>query len=461
MPQNTGLIKELKELLQAHRGAFGQERIFMRVVGLVIGEIMTFGRHTLTQVLMSMGLAGDPWSAWYRVFSRGRFDEEAVTKQLFRETLQHVAPDEVYVVGGDGTQIARDSKRMEGSSWLKCPRNPPFKRGIHRAQRFFHGAWLMPPEEGYSRALPLRMLPAFNEKAVRAQHEAVKEWAAGLSYVEWVRKQMDEVGRIGQMILGLFDGSYDTLGWWKGLPERVITLVRTAKNRDLREVYTGDDRRRKYGPKAPTPGEWLQERRGWRSLQLTVRRRQRRMAYRVEGPYIRYGAAETPLFLIVVRGQHYYKGGKRRYRNSAYYLVNAAPTTDGGWQLPLPVEDLLFWAWQRWELEVTHREIKTDFGVGDKQCWHPLSAVASVQWGAWVYALLVLAGYRTWGLCGVPPLSTGWWSGARRWSYSRLLQQYRAALLTDQKYTPCWPGIPTNWGDKEHALRELFAPWPV
>ena len=461
MPQETNLIKELSQLLQAYRGIFGQERIFMRIVGLVFGEIMTFGRHTLSQVLVAMGLEADPWSPWYRMFSQGRFDEEAVTAVLFQETLEHVGPDELYVVGGDGTQIARDSRKMEGTSWLKCPRNPPFKRGIHRAQRFFHGAWLMPPEQGYSRALPLRMLPAFNEKAVREQHEAVKEWEAGLVFLDWVKGRLAAAGRTKQKLLGLFDGSYDTLDWWKNLPTETITLVRTASNRDLREPYVGTDRRRKYGPKAPTPGEWLQARSGWQTIELKVRCRRRRMAYRVEGPYLRYRAADTPLFLIVVRGQEYYRGNRRCYRQPAYYLVNAVLTDEGNWELPLPVETLLFWAWQRWELEVTHRELKTDFGVGDKQCWHPHSAVSSVQWGAWVYALLVLAGYRTWGLCGSPPLTTGWWSGARRWSWSRLLQQYRAALLSDQKYTPCWPGIPANWGHKELALRDLFVPLPV
>ncbi|MFC1960962.1 transposase, partial [Chloroflexota bacterium] len=291
--QNSELIKNLRMLLLAHRGAFGQERIFMRMIGGVIGEIMTFGRHTLTQVLVALGLGADPWSAWYRLFSRNRFDEEAVTKQLFRETLQHVAADEVYVVGGDVTEIARDSHKMEGSCWLKCPRNPPFMRSIHRAQRFLHGAWLMPPEQGYSRALPLRMIPAFTEKAKRRRHEAVKEWAAGRSYMQWVREQLDEAGRAEQQVLGLFDGSYDTLDWWKTLPDRVFTLVRTAKNRDLRELYTGTDRRRKYGPKALKPGEWLHVKEGWTTLYLTIRRRKRRMVYRVEGPYIRYGAADT------------------------------------------------------------------------------------------------------------------------------------------------------------------------
>jgi hypothetical protein len=462
VPQNEALIKHLAELLQAHRPAFGQERVFLRVVGFVFGEIMTFTRHTVTQVLVAMGLAAVCWSGWYRLFSRKRFDEAAVAAVLFQETLQHVGPDAVYVVGGDGTQIARDSQKMEGSSWLKCPRNPPFKRSIHRAQRFFHGAWLLPPEDGYSRALPLRLLPAFNPKAVRQEHNAVTEGEAGLAYMRWVREQLDAAGRTAQPVLGLFDGSYDTLAWWKGLPAGVVTLVRTAKNRDLRELYTGTDRRRKYGPKALTPDEWLQVKDGgWTTTHLRVRRRKRRMVYRVEGPCIRYGAADTPLFLIVVRGERYTKNGKQKYRQPAYYLVNALQAADGSWVLPLPIEPLLFWAWQRWELEVTHREMKTDFGVGDKQCWHPHSAVSAVQWGAWVYAILVLAGYRTFGLCSAPPLATAWWSGARRWSWPRLLNQYRAVLLTDAKYTPCWPAIPTNWGDKEAALRDLFVPLPV
>jgi len=317
----------------------------------------------------------------------------------------------------------------------------------------------MPPEAGYSRALPLRMLPAFNPKAERQQHAARKEWEAGHEYLQWIRDGLDAEGRAEQVVLGLFDGSYDTLGWWKKLPAGVVTLVRTAKNRDLRAMYEGPNKQRKYGDKVPSPGEWLRKRDGWTTTHLTVRRRQRRMVYRVEGPFLRYGASDTPLFLLVVRGEAYYKNGTRHYRKFAYYLVNAVQNDDGAWVLPIPVGQLLFWAWQRWELEVTHREMKTDFGVGDKQCFNPRAAVSSVQWGAWVYALLVLAGYRTYGLCGSPSLSTAWWSGARRWSYVRLLAQYRAALFSDETYTPCWPGTPTNWGRKDQALRDLF--WPL
>jgi len=72
---------------------------------------------------------------------------------------------------------------------------------------------------------------------------------------------------------------------------------------------------------------------------------------------------------------------------------------NGQWRLPLPVETLLAWLCQRWELEVSHREIKSGFGAGEKQYWNPSSSIAFVQRGVWVYALLLLSAYRgAWGL---------------------------------------------------------------
>ena len=49
------LLQKLFELLERHRTAFGQERVYWRVVGMVLGEIFNFGRHTVTQGLMCLG----------------------------------------------------------------------------------------------------------------------------------------------------------------------------------------------------------------------------------------------------------------------------------------------------------------------------------------------------------------------------------------------------------------------
>lgn len=444
IPQNGELLKQLKELLKAHRHLFGQERVFQRVALLVVAEIVVFARHTVTQLLMGIGQTEGDWSSWYRLFSRKRFPYDEASGVLFGETLRHVASQELYVVGGDGTQTRRSSGKMEGAHWLHNPQSPVFKRGIHVAQRWFHGSWLTPAENGYSRAVPLRWLPAFTEKSQPRVTAPCKEWEAAVAFLVWVRQQLCTAGRTGQQVLMVADGHYDTLPLWQHLPAGVILLARSAKNRALWLLPGPQDRKnRRYGQRAPLPADYWRERKGWRPLQLQVRGKERHLQVKVAGPFLRRGASNRPLFLIIVRG----KDNRRTRRPPLPFLVNAGLDASGHWVLPVPVEQLLFWAWQRWELEVAHRELKSNFGLGNKQCWNPVAAVTSVQWSAWVYALLLLAGYRSWGLTTTPTVPTRWWHGSGRWSLNTLWRGYRAALWGPHQFQPLDPDSWLTKGD--------------
>lgn len=422
IPQNQELIKELSSLLESQRAVLGQRRVYERILWLILAEIVVFGRHTIAQMLMSIGYTEADWSGWYRLFSAARFRWEAACEKLFEETLQHVGEDEVYVVAGDGTQTRRSSLKMEGAQWLHNPQSPLFARGIHIAQRWFNGSWLMPAENGYSRAMPLRWLPAFTEKSNPQATKPRKEWECAVDFLEWLLQRFEVAGRTKQKLLMVGDGTYDTINLWKELPDGVILMARSAKNRALFILpKAGARANRKYGERAPTPQQQWAPGHRWDKLKLTVRGLDRHLQIRVEGPYLRKGVPERPLFLIVVRG----KDNRRTQRIPLPFLVNAVHSQDGGWQLPLPVEELLFWSWQRWEVEVAHRELKSNFGLGHKQCWSP---IAAVQWSAWVYSLLLLAGYRCWGLTGAPSVPTAWWRGSGRWSLNTLWRGYRAAL---------------------------------
>lgn len=454
------LLQALLTLLAAHRSAFKQERPFARAVALVFGEVFAFARHTVTQSLLALGLTDADWTAWYRLFSRERFDEAKLTGCLFRETLAHVGVDEPYVIGVDSTQLPRTSQTMVGTGWLRAPRTAVFKRGIHRAQRFLHGAWLTPIQEGYTRAVPLRFLPAFPTKAVRGEWPPRKEWEAGLEFVTWVRQGLDQVGRGTQRLIVLGDGAYDTVEFWRGLPLNAVAIVRTARNRRLREplpAHERGDKRRKYGPHAPRPQDWLADRKAWPKVKVKVRGREFHLRYRIEGPYVRERVAQRPLFLVVVAGAVWQAGKKeprRARRRPSFYLVSAIQR-DGVWQMPLDAQQVLEWVWQRWELEVAHREMKSSFGVGEKQCFHPRSAVVAVQFSVWVYAVLLLAGYRAWGLFGGPPTPARWWGGARRWSFTTLWRSYRAAVWGTSEFRAVWTRTSDNWLAKEAALMAL------
>jgi hypothetical protein len=465
----TPLLDALWRLLLSHRPAFSQERTFLRAQALLLGHLLCFARRTITQALIALGLTDYDWSAFYRIFGKkGRIDYETLSAIFFRETLPHIAPSGPYVAVVDGVQLPRSSRQMPGTSWLKCPKTPPFSPGPHRAQRFLHLAALLPKSEtGYSRALPLRFEPAFPEKAVPAEgFSPKKQWEAALESVGWLRANLDAAGREGQRLLVVADGDFSVAELRANLPdpESVILMSRCAKNRSLYELpeppaegcRPSRGRRRKYGEKARKPSEWLQEKKGWSQKPFLVRSRLIRARHRVEGPFVLKGAPERPVFLIAVSGRKATKKKGRpttKERKPAYWLVTAIRAQQGGWALPYPAEELLFWAWQRWEVEVAHREMKTGFGLGEAQCWGPRSAVMSVRWGAWVYGVMVLSGFRTWGLgVGTMRHAGRWWGGSRRWSMGSLWRGYRAELWGTGEFRPILVPTRGGWPEKEGLL---------
>ncbi|MEZ4663140.1 MAG: transposase [Caldilineaceae bacterium] len=383
--------------------------------------MFALGRHTITQMLLMLGLTEEDWSAWYRVFSEGRFAEEASSRVLLREQLSEVSASEPFVVGLDGFPVPRESQTMPGTGWMRGLRTAKFRPGIQRGQRFVEGSWLPPIVKGYSRALPIRSLPAFTAKSVPCAGVApCTEVAAGLALLGWIRAEMDKAGRCEQALLSLQDGSYDTLDFWAGLPARTIAVARTARNRALFYLPAADAHGNcKYGEKAPAPAEWLQQRKGFQKQDIMVRGQRRSVRYRVVGPVVRDGQPDIPLFLIVVGGGKRPKGSRRKNYKPCFFLVSAV-LINGVWSLPLPIAHLLAWLWQRWELEVAHRQLKSGLGLGEKQCWNDKATVATVQWSVWLYGLVMLAAYRTWGNDPGPKPPGLWCSAPKRWSSTPL-----------------------------------------
>jgi hypothetical protein len=453
------LLAELWKLLEGTREIYGQERIFRRVVGLVLAELFTLGRHTVTQLMRTLGAVTCDWSAFYRLFSRGRFDETALGGHLLGETLTHVEADAPYVVTVDGVRIPRSGKHVAGSSWWPAPNTAYFRRGLERAQRFVEIAWLTPEERSYCRAIPLRWLPAVTAKSIPSSADPCKEWEAGLQGLAWVREQLNTHGREVTRLVGVMDGNYDTRGLWSALPENTTVVVRCAKNRALYALPVAPQhpqrgRPASYGERQPAPRAWLRPRKQLQTMTVRIRGRDRLLKYRIVGPVVVEGAPECPLFLLVIGGRSWHQGQTKKYRRPAYYLVNAIWEADA-WRLPFPVTTLLAWAWQRWECEVAHRELKSALRIGDKQCWSEQAALAAIQWGVWVYALYVLAAYRSWGITAGPRRQGRWYPHARRWSFSTLRQSYQAALWEYTDFHPLYARSLDKWLKKDLWLAGL------
>lgn len=451
------LLAELMKLISKCEVACGQKRVFNRIVALVMAELFAFGRHTITQLLLTLGLTDEAWSGWYRLFSHKRFDEEKASQVMVREMLLEAPETEPFTVGVDGFHVARSSQKMPGTGWMRGLKTAAFKAGIQRGQRFVEVSWLPPMSQGYSRAHPIRCLSAFTGKAVPCEAAPPRtEVQAGLTALRWIRQEMDAVGREGQLLLSLNDGSYDTLKFWPGLPERTVAVVRTARNRCLHKLPAADAHGNcKYGDKAPAPHQWLKKRKGFSKQKVMVRGKLRSMRYRVEGPFVRDGLPEIPLMLIVIGGGKRPPGSRRKRYQPCYFLVSAVQV-DGVWSLPLPIADLLAWLWQRWELEVAHRQLKSGLGLGEKQCWNDQATVATVQWSVWVYSLMLLVGYRAWGHDPGRKPPGLWRSAPGRWSFNTLWRAFRTEMWHLSDFRATWTRSRDNWLVNEPLWDSLF-----
>lgn len=442
------VLAALLPLLVALATTARQQRTRERLLTLCLGYVQTLGRHTLTGVLRSLGRDRLDWSAAYRLFAQARFDLNGGRQVLLAAILTTLAPIDPVVVVLDGTQLARTSPRVPGVGWLRSPRTPVWRPGIHRAQRWVGLSALLPRSaDGASRAIPLWFAPAPSPRA-RAWpgHPPQTEWEAGLTALGWLRQTLDALGQTHRRVLAVADGSYGVAPLLRALPPGSSLLARTTRTRALyalpdAPVHGQRGRHRRYGARGPTPEQTLHVRAGWRTVPTWVRGRLLHLRVHTSGPWLVKPAPGQPVFLLVVRGIGRERLGRRGQREPAFLLVPAMRTPDGTWTLPLPVADLLAWAWQRWEVEVMHRELKSGFGLGQQQAWSPVAAALVIPWVVWLYAALMLAGYLSWGW--EPATRQAVWQRRRRWTGRDVVQAVQQELwhLPGEPIPPVWATI--------------------
>ena len=212
--------------------------------------------------------------------------------------------------------------------------------------------------------------------------------------------------------------------WLHDTPTR-IWETRQTQNQDISDHAIGYVMQRRVQVHLPTP----------------VRGRLLHLRVHTSGPWLVKPAPDQPVFLLVVRGIGRARQGRRGLRKPAFLLVTAVPDTTGAWSLPRPVPELVAWAWQRWEVEVMHRELKSGFGLGQQQAWNPDAAALVISWVVWLYAALMLAGYLSWGWEQAARQAA--WQRRRRWTVRDVAQAVQQELwqLPGETFLPVWAVI--------------------
>jgi hypothetical protein len=399
------LIEQFHSLLdEGWRSAFPQARNRKRAIEHAIALPCVFGRRTISQTLSALGRTNCDWSADYKLFSRCSWESQRLFDPVIDEYLDRY-PERPVVAAIDDTKLRKTGRKIKSARWQRDPLSPPFHLNFMFGLRFLQASILFPhyDEGDYpARGIPVRFQEAtpLKKPGKRASEEECKQYrelqktknlsAQALDLVRDLRLSLDQRGGSDRLLLIVGDGSFSNKTMFKAELDRTHLVTRCRK--DARLCFPApQDSRRKYDEKIFTPEQVRKQDSKWTFAYVYMGGKQRRVRYKeVKNVLWKRGAGPSKLRLIVIAPVPYKlsKNSRTNYRQPAYFL-----STD----LDSPIKLLIQACFDRWQIEVNHRDEKDILGVGQAQVRneqsvprHPALAVAS-------YSLLLLAALRAFG----------------------------------------------------------------
>lgn len=403
------LLTYLLEQTARWAGVFPQERSLQRAITLAFGILCGVGRRTLTRAISFHGNTQKDWSADYKVFSRSPWESRELFHPIMERAIRQQGLRRI-VLSVDDTRVWRNGKHVPQTQWHRDPLGPPFQTNLRWGHRFLQASLALPlyekDGESSSRSVPVRfeMAPVVKKPgkkasaADRAEYRRLrKEKNLSVQFVALVqemRQQLNQSGHTLQRLSIAADGSFcnrTVFGqdWEK---QNVSVVARCRKDLVLckRAPGTGP---RFYGRTKFTP-EQVRRRDSlakWQTATIFHGGCYREVRYKeLSRVYWQGGAKKRAVRLLVVEpvGYRTSKNGRKYYRQPAYLLTS---------DLNSPAAQLLQDYFDRWGIEVNHRDEKHILGVGEAQVWNEHSVTKVPALLVAMYSWLLLAGLECYG----------------------------------------------------------------
>ena len=433
---------------------FSQTRTLERAIEHALAMPSVLGCRTISRTICALGRSSQDWSADYKMFSRSVWDQ----KDLFNPVIEHYLlryPNGPIPVAGDDTKLHKTGKKIKSASWQRDPLSPPFQTNLIWSLRFLQFSLLFPHyREGDfpARSIPVRFeeVPVVKKPGKRATDDQKKQYkkaqketnlsTRALAEICELRERFDQMGASGRDILAVLDGSFCNQTIFKGDLRKVELVARCRK--DARLCFpAAEGARRKYDPEIFAPEEIrLDKNQKWKETKIHFGGKGRKVKYKeVRGVLWRRGAGTKRLRLMVLAPVPYKlsRNAKVNYRQPAYLL-----STD----LRSSTKLLIQTCFDRWQIEVNHKEEKSLLGVGQAQVWSSLSVPRQPAFTVSTYSMLLLTSLQAFG----PGRTTDyldlpkWRKNSKRPSLLDLLTLLRNDIHETRDSTPTLANLDQN-----------------
>lgn len=399
------LLTAFLSIVEDWQEVFPQQRTYQRAVRQALGSLTCLGRRCLSRIIWTNGGQHRSWSAEYFLHSRCQWEEQQLFQPILKRALAY-CPQRLVGVALDDTKLRKTGRLIQQAFYQRDPLSPPFHVNLVLGLRFLQASLLVPLHRRANvgtRALPIRFqeVSRVRRPGKKASPEQLKQYKAAVkqknlsqSFVQMgkqLREELDLAGGRNKTLVLTADGSFCNRTCFADVADRSVLLARARK--DAKLCFRASlPTRRFFALEKFTPEQvGKDESRTWKMIRIFYGGKRRRVGYKELGDlYWQRGAAKRPLRLFVLAPTPYRKrkSGRLYYRGPAYLL-----TTD----LRSSVAQLLQIYFDRWQIEVNHREEKDTLGVGQAQLWNvtsvpkqPVLAVAS-------YSALLLASLQAFG----------------------------------------------------------------
>jgi hypothetical protein len=399
------LLAAWLSLLAQWRTVFPSEAILLRARRHALGALLVLGRATVSRILWTNGQQDRSWSGEYFLFSRARWEPQALFGPILQQALEW-CPGRLVGVAMDDTRLRKTGRSIPNVTYYRDPMGPPFHVNLMLGLRFLQSSLLLPLHRlgPYSaRALPIRFeeVSTVKKPSKRASPETWEQYKKDrkqfnlsqriVESMAQLRLALDEAGGSNKTLVITGDGSFCNRTVFAGIAERTQLLVRARK--DARLCFPAPSGgRRLYDVNKFTPEQVRQDKAiTWKTTRIFYGGKRHTIRYKeVSSVLWQYGARTRRLRLFVIAPTAYRKrkAGRRYYRQAAYLF-----TTD----LTSTVRQLIQLYFDRWQIEVNHREEKDTLGVGHAQLWNADAVPKQPPLVVAAYSALHLCALRLFG----------------------------------------------------------------
>lgn len=382
---------------------FKQKRSAYRTMGQALRQMVVIGRRTIARSWLVKESKGD-WSSEYKLNSRSKWQEQKLFEPMMAKAVQ-MSKGKFIAIAADDTRLRKRGKSIKTAQWGRDAQSPPFHLNLEYGLRYLHAAVLLPLHQEYgvsARAIPVwfQEVPPVKKPGKKASEEQkleykkeIKKNNLSVKTVEMfkqIRIEADQQGAREKILAWTLDGSFCNETIFKAELERAILIARTRK--DAKLCWGVKEGKRRYSKEKFTPEELLKDEKiPWQEAEIFHGGKFRKVYYKeVKEVLWQRAAGEKKLRLLVVRPVAYRKTkkGKLLYRQPAFLLSTDTETQ---------ATELLQIYFDRWQIEVAHKELKDNCGLGQAQVRVAASVARQPALQVATYSAMHLAALKLWG----------------------------------------------------------------